>query len=382
MVQKKNHRRGHNEGTIFQRADGRWAGAVSIGWQKGKWKKKTIYGRTRAAVQKEISKLLHKQQNSIPIDNVRQTVETFLDSWLKEVVARNVKQRTLEGYSQVTRDHIIPHIGKIFLSKLTPHNLQKWLNTLQDDGIGARRISYARAVLRAALNQAMRWDLIIRNPATLVEPPTYKRPEIVPLTQKQADALCKAIAGDRLEALYLLALCLGLRKGEILGLKWYDVDLDNGSIKITGALQRVGGKLVLGETKTDKSRRTLPLPDALLNYIKAHRKRQLEEKIKAANCWVESGFVFTTLVGTPIDPRNLSRSWYAALKKAKIARCRFHDLRHSCATFLLAQGIAPRMVMEILGHSQISITLDTYTHVLPESKLEAVRSVEKFIGKK
>lgn len=376
------HNRGHNEGTIFQRKDGRWAGAISIGWQKGKWKKKTVYGKTRSDVQKKIHQLLHQQQHGIAVDSKKHTVETFVKAWLKDVVKRNVRPRTFDGYDQVVKDYIIPHLGKIALNKLNPQHVQRWINQLQDEKKSARTVLYCRSILRAALNQAMKWELIVRNPATLIDPPSYKRPEIVPLTPEQATSLCKAIEGDRLEALYLIALCLGLRKGEILALKWADIDSNKQTIKVSGTLQRIDKKLVITEPKTEKSRRTLPLPESIAQHLKAHHKRQFEERMKASTVWQETGLVFTNPDGSAIDQKTLSTWWYGILKKAQIERRRFHDLRHSCATFLFAQGVEARMVMEILGHSQLSLTMETYTHVLSESKVQAVNSVAAFIKKK
>jgi integrase len=180
------------------------------------------------------------------------------------------------------------------------------------------------------------------------------------------------IKGDRFEALWLCAPTLGLRKGELLGLRWTDIDFDAGTLRVRQALQRVGGRLLLVEPKTSLSRRTVPVPTATLAALRSRRAQQDEEQLAAGTAWVQSGLVFTTHIGRPIDPRNLSRSWYLIRERAELGPVRVHDLRHSCASFMLAAGASPRTVMKTLGHSQIGLTMNTYTHVLPDLERTAV----------
>jgi integrase len=213
-----------------------------------------------------------------------------------------------------------------------------------------------------------------------VDPPRVRRPEIHPLTPEQARTFLDAARGDRLEALYSVALAIGLRQGEALGLRWEHIDLDGGELRVRVALQRIAGKLQLVEPKTRQSRRTIPLPQVAVNALRAHRVSQLEERLLAGDRWVDTGLVFCTPKGTPLDARNVTRRFQKLLKQTDLPHQRFHDLRHTCATLLLVQGVPPRVVMEILGHSQISLTMDTYTHVVPALKREAANRMDALLG--
>jgi len=228
--------------------------------------------------------------------------------------------------------------------------------------LAPKYVKNIRAVLRGALNQAVRWDLLGRNPASLVEPPRVERYEIKPLTPVEARAFLAAIRGDRLEALYSVALTMGLRQGEALGLRWSDVDLDIGSLRIEKQLQRIEGRLQLVELKTKLSRRALIMPSSIVASLREHRHRQLEERSAARDRWVESGLVFTTPGGEALEGSTVTRHFHDYLERAGLPQRRFHDLRHSCATLLLVQGVSPRVVMDVLGHSDIGINDE---HLLP-----------------
>jgi len=189
----------------------------------------------------------------------------------------------------------------------------------------------------------------------------------------------KAIKGDRLEALFSVALSLGLRQGEALGLRLQDIDFEARTLRVNYAIQRIEGKLQMVEPKTEGSRRALPLTETILSALRSHRSRQLEERLSLGSHWQETGLVFTSTIGTPLDHRNVVRKFHALLEKAKLPRFRFHDLRHSCASLLIAQGVPARTVMEILGHSQISLTMNTYAHVMPAMKMEAIDLMESIL---
>ncbi len=200
-----------------------------------------------------------------------------------------------------------------------------------------------------------------------------------PLSAPEARRLLDAAQGDKLEALYVLAVHTGMRRGELLGLKWADVDLENAAVSIRRTLTRTdnGKRVSLGEPKTRKSRRTIPLTARAVDALKAHHKRQLEEMMKFADLWEDHGLVFTTETGSPINPSNLrQRSFAPLLKKAGLPHVRFHDLRHTCATLLLSQNTHPKFVQELLGHATIAITLDTYSHVIPSMGDHTARAME------
>lgn len=373
-------KRGMGEGSIYKRKDGRWAATIDLGWLDGRRKRKTFYGNTRRKVQEQLTIALRDVQQGFPIASERQSLRQFLEYWLTESVKPTVRPRTFQSYDEIVRLHIMPSLGRTPLVKLTPQAVQSLINEKLDSGLSPRRVQYIHAVLRRALGQAEAWSLIPRNVAKLVKPPRVERFEIQPFTPEEARAFLSAIQGDRLEALYTVALAVGLRKGEALGLKWDDVDLEAGTIMIRFSLQRIEGELKLVEPKSAKSRRTIAMPAISVNALRAHRARQLEERLVAGSVWQESGFTFTTPVGTPLDGPNVSRHFHRTLKKAGMSRQRFHDLRHTAASLMLVQGIHPRVVMETLGHSQISLTMNTYSHVIPVLKQEAARKMDAVLA--
>ncbi len=291
----------------------------------------------------------------------------------------------------------------------------------------ARR-GYVRVILRNALNTALRWRLVARNAAMLVDAPRTVAHEIQPLSPEQAQALLEVAKGKPLDGLVTVALSCGLRRGEMLGLQWADVDLDTGTLHVRRTLQRFGGdgaarrpllaeqkhlraelageltpeqrdasskklavvveglrtmktSLHIVEPKSARSRRTIALPTAAVTALRAHRVRQLEARLAAGGRWKDGGFVFTSGIGTPIEPRCITREFRALLKEAGLPTIRLHDLRHSCATLLMAQGVSPRVVMETLGHSQVSLTLNTYSHVLPSLQRDAATKMDAILGR-
>jgi len=372
-------RRAPHEGTIRQRADGRWESVVHVGWENGRRIRKSFYGRTRREVQQKLVVSLRDLQQGISPTDDRLTTAAFLGRWLDDVKP-TIRSRTFVSYEQTVRLHLKPTLGRTPLSKLRPQQIQALLNVKLVSGLSPRSVGIIHAVLRAALGQAVQWDLVPRNVATLVQPPRAPRAEITPLTPEQARGFLDAIRGDRLEALYSVAVALGLRQGEILGLRWSDVDVEASTLRVAQALQRVNGRLEFVEPKSRRSRRTIPMPPTVARALRAHRSRQLEERIAVGPRWRESDLVFTTSIGTPLDSRNVTRRFQAALERAGLPRLRFHDLRHTAASLMLAQGVPARVVMETLGHSQISLTMNTYSHVVPALQREAADRMEAVLS--
>ena len=381
MVDKepKKRKRGQGEGSIYKRKDGLWVGAVNLGYQGGKLKRKVYYGKTRNEVSGKLTVVLRDLQQGFPVVTERRTLQDYLTRWLEDCVRPSVRPSTYVSYEQQVRVHISPELGQIELTKLGPQHIQKYMNDRLKTGLSAKTVKYHLSVLRMALGQALKWNLVARNVAMLVDPPRSLKFEVQPISMEQARMLMQAIQGDRLEALFTVALSLGLRRGEALGLRWADIDFPARTLRVNHSLQRLQGKLVLSETKTKTSRRILDLPDSLIMKLREHRTRQLEEKMLAGSRWVESGLVFTTGIGTPIDPRHVKRRLDPLLKNAGLPHYRVHDLRHFCASLLLAQGVPLKVVSEILGHSQISITADLYTHVLPSLRKEAITLMDSIL---
>ena len=365
-------RRGNGEGSIYKREDGRWCGMVSL----DDGRRKVVYARTRQEITKKLADALKAKALGVLVTDERQTVEEHLEEWLRDTAKPRIRPSTFTSYESIVRKHIVPAIGKVPVRKLTPQQVQRLLNERHEAGLNPKRM---HGVLRAALSQAVRFGIVPRNVAAMVTPPRIRQYEIEPFTPDQIRTLLEKLKGHRLEALYSVAVAMGLRQGEALGLRWEDVDLTGGTLRVRHALQRVEGKFELVEPKTVKSRRTLYLPETTLKALRAHRGHQIVEKLRGGPGWNQEDLVFTTPIGTPIDSRNLTLSFQRLLARVGLPKRRFHDLRHSCATLLLVQGVPARVVMETLGHSQIALTLNTYSHVPSELQREAADRMDRFL---
>jgi integrase len=366
----KRRTRGQGEGSIYQRAsDGLWVAVLNLGWKDGKRDRRYFYAPTRAAVAEKLTEALGRRQRGLPADVRRQTVAQFLAAWLEEDVKPTREPKTYESYESTVRLHIVPDLGRHQLAKLEPQHVRALLRQKEAAGLSPRSVQYIRVVLRVALNQAARWDLVARNVAALVEPPKAEREEVRPWTREEAQRFLEHARGDRLGPLFSVALALGLRKAEALGLRWQDVELDGGVLHVRYQLQRLKGRgLVLKRPKTARSRRTIALPAPTVAALRAHRERQAGERLLAGARWRESGFVFATTIGTPLSPSYVNVRFNRLVATAGVPTQRFHDQRHWCATLLLAQGVPPRVVMDLLGHSHISTLMNTYGHVIEESR--------------
>lgn len=370
-------RRGAHEGTIYRRSDGRWVAGVT----GANGKRKFFYGRTRLEVSRKLSIAQRNQAVGLPMLNDRIQLARFLEEWLEEKVKPTVRPYTYNSYEVNVRVHIVPELGRIPLTQLTPQQVQRFINAKLASGLAPKTVTYIRQTLHAALAHAERWGLVHRNVASLTEMPRRERREMTVFTTAEAHQFLDAIEGDRLEALYRVALTLGLRQGEALGLQWSDVDFDGGALHVRHGLQRFGGEYHLVPPKTAKSRRVIPLPRAIAAALLTHRARQKEERLRAGPAWDERwDLVFTRPDGRPLDHTSVTNRFRRLLREAGLPHLRFHDLRHSCATLLLVQGVAPRVVMEILGHSDIAMTMNTYTHVLPELQRQAAQRMDDFLS--
>jgi integrase len=369
MARKRNA----GEGSIFQRSDGRWAAQIDLGRRNGMRLRKYLYGTTAAEVQVQLLKARSDKADGLPVKVERQTVAQYLERWLIECAKLSTRPRTFERYEQLIRLHIVPEIGATRLEKLAPGDVQRLLNLKHAGGLSPKSVRHIRAVLTVALNRALRWGLVGRNVAALTDAPKLERHEIHPLTLEQTQHFIDIVKNGPFGPFFLLAATTGARRGELLAAKWADVDLDGRVVRVTGSLQRINGSLQVCEPKTSKSRRPLPLLDFVAEALKAHRARQLRERLQAGSSWLDHDFVFTGDLGQPLDPDGALRDAFkAALGKAGLPDIRLHDLRHSAASLLMALNIHPRVVMELLGHSQISLTMNTYSHTVPEILRDAI----------
>jgi integrase len=352
---------------ITKRKDGLFQAMYTVQTKDGP-KRKYIYGRKYGEVAARLAEAMGDAAKGIVFDDENLIVDEYLDRWLSDAVRGSVRQSTFDRDSYLVRVHVKPIIGKRKLSKLTPLDVQGLYRHRLDGGLSPSTVQKVHHVLHKALSQAVKWNLIPRSPADAVKALRPASEEMRPLSAEEARRLLGMVKGDRVEALYVLAITTGMRRGELLGLKWSDIDLENTRLSIRRTLTRTnnGKRVALGDPKTKKSRRTVPLTAQAVEALRGHLERQLGEIEALGDLYDDQGLVFTTQVGTPINPSNLrQRSFTPLLKKAGLPRIRLHDLRHTCATLLLSKGVHPKFVQELLGHATIAITLDTYSHVMP-----------------
>ena len=343
-------------------------------------RRKFIYAKTREEARRKLSLAIVARDAGGLASARGLTVGQFLDQWLDEVARPTVRPWTYKGYEVHVRLHLKPLIGALPLARLNAQHIQQALNQKSREGLKPKTVRYLRGTLRAALNHAVTWDLIPKNPAAVVSSPRVEPYEIQPFTPEEARRFLNAMRGDRLEALFSVALTMGLRQGEALGLRWRDVDLELGYMRISKQLQRINGRSELVEPKTNRSRRQLAMPTSITQALREHRERQLVERRVTGNRWVDMDLVFCNPAGKPLDATRISKEFHQHLERAGLPQRRFHDLRHSCATLLLVQGVAPRVVMDVLGHSQIAMTMNTYSHVIPELRRQAADRMDELIN--
>jgi integrase len=349
-------------------------------YRQDKPHRKYVTRRTRAEVAAELRRLLEAQRRGQLITTGGMTAGEWFAVYLDQVAKPGLRPRTFDRYASDIALHILPAIGRYRLDKLRPAHLAALYNDKAAEGLSPASLRHIHAVIRRSLNVAVRWQVLATNPAVLVDAPQVRQHEVIWLSADEARRLIQAARGDRMQARWLVGLALGLRQGEALGLWWDDIDLEVGLLRVRRALQRQrGGGLVFTDPKTQRSRRTLPLPAPLLAALREHQLRQVQEQIAAGSLWRGSPCVFTTPVGTPIDPRNDYREFKKLLTRASLPSVRLHDLRHTAASLLLAQGVPARVVMEILGHSAIALTMNTYSHVAPEISREAADRMARML---
>jgi integrase len=372
-------KRGNGEGSITRRKDGLYMARYTVQTAAGS-KRKALYGKTRLEVAAKLSKALADRESGLTYDAGKQTVEEYLARWLSNSVRDTVRRRTYERYESIVRVHLTPAIGKVKLKTLTPDHVRGLYREKLDGGLAPRTVLHIHRTLSKALKQATDDGLIPRNAAALVKPPRPRREEIRPLNRDQVRALFEAAREDRLEALYVATVTAGLRRGELQGLKWEDLDLEAGALQVRRTLSEPRGGYIFEAPKSGKGR-NIRLTQRARAALREHRKRQLEEKKRLGALWQENGLVFPSSVGTPLLGGNLNRAFKALLKRATLPLSfRFHDLRHTCATLLLKQGVNPKFVQELLGHADISLTLNVYSHVLPDMGDIAAGAMDDALG--
>jgi integrase len=396
--------RRNGEGSIRQRKDGRWEGRVWVFTTDGGEVRRSVYGATRDEAYAEMIPLKADSLGGVRVPATGQTVEQYLTYWLTEIAAHRVRPSTLASYRWLARTYVVPYLGSRKLARIRPSDIRTFLNRLKSVcqccalGKDARRVErgqparccalvprhccgsflsdgsirYAHRVIRAAFQDAVSDDLIASNVAKGLRISHRYRPKFTPWPAEDARRFLAPARHDRLFALYAVALTLGLRRGELLALRWVDVDLVDGVIRVEHTLQRINGVLSRGPVKTDGSARLVGVPLSTLAVFRQHRLAQDEERAATGDRWRETGSVFTTKIGTPIEPRNMNRHLDALCRQADVPRIRFHDLRHSCATLLYDQGVPIENIQDVLGHSSPTVTKTIYVEATRRVQRDAV----------
>lgn len=377
---RRTRRRGAGEGTISRHRSGMWRGRLMVGRKPdGKPDVREVYGQTRSEVQQKLQALQRQVQQGGVTGRHALTVSELLAQWLQDCEARGLRPKTLASYRQIVRAYLDPGLGKIKVADLRPEHIRKLLADLTARKMSPATIRYARTLLHAALRLAMAMDLVGRNVTDPVRPPRARRPEVHPPGPVDIAKLLDEARADRLEALWTLAVYSGCRPGELLALQWQDIDWGGGRLAIRHTLTKVAGaSAVLAEPKTARGRRTINLSSEALDALRRHRQRQGEERRTLGAAYQDGDLVFCSRTGTPLQPRNVVRSFKRLLRRSGMPETiRLYDLRHAHATALLAAGVHPKVASERLGHASVSLTLDTYTHSVQGLDADAAARVQR-----
>jgi integrase len=376
----------NGEGSIWKRMrDGklvRYEGALTYIGDDGRTKRHTVYGRTRQDVRDKLRRARERLNAGAPVRDATRTVADWLAQWRATTLAvSDRKPTTREMYAHLCRKHLeAAPFGAITLDRLRPTDIEALILRCRDRGLSDSSVRSVYTVLRLALDGAIRDGLLARNPAAVVKRPGVARKEAVHASAVNVTALLNAANGLRYRDVLVLIAATGIRRGEALALRWADLDLDAGLLTVRGTLGRIGGKLVMSEPKTDRSRRTVPLGAPLVAMLRARRRQQAAEQLRATNQWQNSGLVFTTELGTPVEPRNILRTVETAAAKAGMDGVGVHTLRHSAAVAWLEAGVHIKAVADLLGHSSIAVTGDIYGHTSDDTARAAVEGLSIALG--
>jgi integrase len=370
------HRRANGEGTIYPRKDGRWEAAYCT----PDGERRRLLRKTQAEARRALTAAVKLRDEGQATPTGQGTVADLLQAWLPSMRPR-IRYSTWRRYGQLIECHILPAVGRMSLGRLSPLDVQRMVNRVLEAGLSPTSAHHAHAVLRRALRDAVAAELLSRNVAAMVKPPPMAFHEMQTLDADQVRAFLAAATGDRWEALWLLAVTTGMRQGELLGLRWSDVDLDRGVLHVTGNLSRGPGGLEVTRPKTHRSRRPIRLSQAGAGALRRHKAAQAVERLQAGAAWEDHELVFCRPTGRPLTAAWLVRGRFQPLlKRAGLPLIRFHDLRHTAATLWFRSGVNPKIVQETLGHSRVAITLDTYSHMIPDLQAETARVMDTLLG--
>ncbi|WJY31320.1 site-specific integrase [Streptomyces sp. P9-2B-1] len=377
MARKRNP---NGAGSIWQRKDGRYEARVYVPQPDGTRKRKTVYGSTWDECDTKRQELVLRDRQGVPTPTRSARLSEWLPYWLEEFVRDDRKKTTYAKYETHVRRYLIPHIGSKRLETLGAADVRRMLTAVTAQA-SAATAKESHRVLRSALTAACREELISRNVVKLVPAPRVQSRELKPWDLEETTTFLEAARKDPLYAAFVLAVALGLRRGEVLGLRWSDIDLERRTLTVRNQIQRVQKELYADSTKNRRTR-AIPVPLMCVAPLRWQRLRQAKQRHDAGQAWHNSDYVFTTRTGRTIEPRNLSRSFERITEDAGLRRIRLHDARHGCATLLFAAGVPARVVMEILGHSQIAVTMNIYTHVSDDNRREAMGHMDRLLRRR
>ncbi len=377
MPEKK--RRGHNEGSVyFDASRNRWVAAISI--SPGR-RKKFYFEKKQDAVKKKNEALRELEQGTLATGTQRKLGE-YLESWIENVHKNNIRISTYVKYKKLIK-YIVADLGEVWLQKLTPEQVQQFYAKKRKDGLSSKTVHEIHGVLHLALKHAVRWNYVSRNVCDLLDSPRVVSRRGTPLTLDQARRLLEGIQGHRLEAVLMMAMITGMRKGEILALRWSDVDFERQVLHVLRTVDYIPPYgYVENEPKTQAGKRTIDLPAFFLEMLKQHRVKQSKQRLKVGEAWENRDLVFADLAGGYLNPIHVLRMFKKILQQAGLPHMHFHDLRHSAATILISMGIHPKVIQELLGHSDISITLGIYGHLFPSMQQDVVERWQDMFGEK
>lgn len=366
-------------GSVFPRKDGRWVAQVTL----PNGEQKQFYAKTKKEASDKLRVALREVEQELLLPDPDQRLAQYLDDWLEQSERRTLKVGSYARYRSIVDTHLIPGLGHLSLRKLRVEHLDRFYTAKQADGLAPATIHLIHNVLHRALETAVKRHYVSHNVSDDVTLPRISRREIRPLSKEQADHLLEVARGHRLETLIALAVTTGMRRGELLALRWEDIDWQHGVVAVRRTVNRYGAGVgyVVSEPKTTRGRRTIVVPAFVLDLLRVHRSQQDDLKAQAGETWQEQNLVFPSAIGTFFHPNRLLKDFDRLLQEADLPHIRFHDLRHSAATILLSLGVHPKVVQEILGHSEISMTLDTYSHVLPTLQQDAMAKLDQAFGK-
>jgi integrase len=366
-------------GHITKRGDS-WTALVDLPPDPatGKRRRKRITAATKREVENQVAVVLASAQTGF-VDAGKVTVREFFDHWL-DTAAPTLRPSTVRRYRDLARLHIVGVVGNLKLAKLSPAEVQRLYADRLAAGLSPTSVRHVHGLLHRALGDAVRWGLLARNVTDAVDPPRRSTPEARTWDAREVAAVLSAAANDDHEALWRLALLTGMRRGELLGLRWTDIDLDGGVLSVRRTMSRgASSRLENGEPKTASGRRRIALPASVIDSLRRHRVRQLEYRLKAGLAFEDRGLVFTNETGGPVHPNTLSARFRRLIVTVGVPTIRFHDLRHTCATLLLGQGVHPKVVQERLGHTDIAMTMNLYSHVTADMQRQAADQLDDVI---